>query len=63
MIAQLVRASERNSVAVGSDPTLKNPSVVNTICIDLFRYQPDYLCKISLEENVVTDKDNGQNEM
>ena len=40
------RASERNSVVVGSNPTqvifsiatLKNPSMVNTICIKSFRY-------------------------
>ena len=29
--------------------TSKNPSVVNTICIDSFRYC-DYLCKISLKQ-------------
>ena len=39
LIAQSVRASERKSAIVGSNPTLatsKNPSVVNTICISSF---------------------------
>ena len=46
-IAQSVRASERNSVVAGSNPsqsgqlsiaTSKNPSVVNTVCIYICIY-------------------------
>ena len=43
LIDQSVRASERNSVVVGSNPIqacsyFKNLSMVNTLCIDSFRY-------------------------
>ena len=36
--------------------------MVNIICIDSFRHKRDYLCEISLEANVETDKGNGRNE-
>ena len=40
----------------------KNASVVNTIYIDWFRYERDYLCEISLKY-FATDEGNGRNEM
>ena len=33
----------------------KNPLLVNTICINSFRYQRDYLCETSLKENDVAN--------
>ena len=40
--------------------TLKNPSVVNSICI---MYQVDYFYKVSIKTNVVTGEGNRQNEI
>ena len=38
--------------------TSKNPSMVNTICVNSFCHQRDYLCRISLKANVATDEGN-----
>ena len=40
----------------------KNPLLVNTICINSFRYQRDYLCETSLKANVANSARKDRNE-
>ena len=72
LIAQLVRASERNSMVVGSNPTQTNflellQQIFQWWTPYIYQFIPlhscDYLNKIAIKINVATYEGNSQNEI